>query len=177
MYVRLYPFHLSSLGYVFRRVVVRPVSLSRSIITIARPFPPSLLNRHTRVHVDACMYVHISERVTGYPRCSVIRMNHEVAEKAHAEVWDYASLRILHVPYDDVVPGVSECLYNTRACRAQANRHAYPSRENAPRLFRHRPSRSRRLLVAEDGNYSSATSRKIQGHDYLVYRAASRLLD
>lgn len=132
-------------------------------------FSLSLFNIYSYTYTsNACTCIYQNGwRVT---RClPVIRMNHRVAEKALGGLGLRISLRTLRVPY--AVPRVS-VLYNTRACCAQANRRAYSSRENARRLFRHRFPRSRRLLVA-DGNYSSATSRKIQGHDYLVSRAAT----
>jgi len=111
---------------------------------------------HTRL--NACTCIQNGWRVT---RClPVIRMNHRVAEKALGGL----GLRISAF----LTPSQERrVLYNTRACRVQANRRAYSWRENEGYF-----SRSRRLLVA-DGNYSSATSRKIQGHDYLVSRVAT----
>lgn len=131
-----------------------------------RSLPP--FSQHVRV---CCTHTCIYQTGWRVTRCSfLIRMNHEVAEKAHA---GGLGLRIsaYTMQFLTTCPGSVGALDNTRACRAQANRRAYLSRENARRLFRQRSSRSRRLLVA-DGNYSSATSWKIQGHDCLACSAA-----
>lgn len=105
------------------------------IITIAHPFSFPLLLSHslflltyTHTHV-ACTYIYQNGwRVT---RClPVICMNQSCRESARRS-------RITHIsafPY--AVPRVS-VLYNTRACRVQANRRVYSSHENARRLFRH----------------------------------------
>lgn len=131
--------------------------LSRRVITIAR-IRSSLL-RHTPSTEESgstcvrtvCVRAYIKTD-DGLPRVlsAVLSGNtyesHGVAEKARGR-GDYASLYDVcalssRLPYAVVSPEC-RCLYNTRACRAQANRRAYSSHENARRLFRRRPSRPR----------------------------------
>lgn len=146
-YVHLYSFtsllpylHLSLLFLqtgVFVMAVItipHPLSISFSLALSLSPSLSSLTHTRTCTRLNACTCIYQNGwRVT---RClPVIRMNHRVAEKASGGLGlriSAYSLRSLRRPKSVGV------LYNTRACRAQANRRAYSSRENARRLFRHR---------------------------------------
>lgn len=169
--------------FTFRRASFASSSRDRCLCrgtllcTIARPFtpsPPSLslgfaLSTYTRIRacLNACTCIHQAGwRVT---RCSP---GNTYESQGCRESAPRSGITHPRVPY-----AARGAVYNTRACRAQANRRAYSSRENARAKVISPPySRSRRrLLVVADGNYSSATSRKIQGHDYLAPRARARI--
>lgn len=144
-----------------------------------RPFPPSHLATYTRTRahvVDACTCIYQNRWHTGY---AVLVRNTYESRGRRESTRRHLGLRISACTLRSLQwrrPESVGVLYNTRACRAQANRRAYSSREKARRLFRYR------LLVvvgssSRDGNYSNATCRKIQGHDYLVCSMQLRTYD